>query len=113
VIWVRGQANNSEKQKYFFAKGGTGQITLIRLDKFADARNEATGRGMWLSPSGNPSRSCRGVMGIASASSYVLAFPRLLRNRTCPEMPKSTMTRIGHSTSRVIWNCTGVSTVQD
>jgi hypothetical protein len=33
VIWV------SEKQKYFCKKGWTGQISLIRLDKFRFTRN--------------------------------------------------------------------------
>jgi hypothetical protein len=33
VIWVRRQANNSEKQNYFCDRSWTGQITLIGFDK--------------------------------------------------------------------------------
>jgi hypothetical protein len=43
VIWVRPQANNSEKQKYFFEKGWTGQISLIRLNKSRSWRNPLRG----------------------------------------------------------------------
>jgi hypothetical protein len=43
VIWVRQQVKNSEKQKYFFIRDWTGQISLIRLDNFAVARKSAGG----------------------------------------------------------------------
>jgi hypothetical protein len=43
-----GQAASEKfgKTEIFFAEGWAGQISLIRFDKFADARNEATDRRM-------------------------------------------------------------------
>jgi hypothetical protein len=52
VIWVRWQAKNSGKQKYFLQAGLTGQISLIGLNKFDFTRIRQAAESVERSPSG-------------------------------------------------------------